>query len=98
MPETFQPPPESDWSFASDFFLKNPDFSKCKINKFVFIKINNNIYVRNSKNQAVILGEGGYGKVKLLHDKLGNNYALKIEKLTKSQKKKKEKRKKRYRN
>lgn len=71
---------DADWDKAEAFFKENPDavkYSKKNDNlKRSFIKVDDEIYVMQSKKY---LGKGAFGKVKVVQNRKGENYAVKIE-------------------
>ncbi len=72
--------PAQDWEIATQFFKENPAAAKVSRKKanttHSFLKINNNIY---ALKRGKALGVGAFGKVKIVQDKQGVNYAVKIE-------------------
>lgn len=79
---------QSEWIAAIRFFEQHPDETKMKksdkTKKHSFIKVGNEIYaMANKKYQGEErtgkLGEGAFGKVKVVQTQAGENFAVKIE-------------------
>ncbi|MCS5711272.1 protein kinase domain-containing protein [Candidatus Berkiella aquae] len=70
----------AEWHKAEEIFEQNADLSKLDKKKFgldhSFIKIGSEIYAMQNGHY---LGEGNYGLVKLIMNKQGEHYAVKIE-------------------
>lgn len=71
--------PPSEWEYARNYFFKN-NATKCDKKahglQYSFIKISGEIYAINTGD---CLGEGNYGKVKLIQNQQNDVFAVKIE-------------------
>lgn len=77
---------KNEWAAAEDYFKQHPDESKWKGQAVGqghrFIKIDNVVLAMQKEN----LGKGEFGKVKIVQNSSGENFALKVQKRVDSEK------------